>query len=154
MGAREDKAVAEAAYTLLENDPASKMLDIKIVEVRYDHCAVSMTVTEQMTNGYDVCHGGFIFTLADTAVAFACAVKDKIAVSASSEIEFLAAAKKGDILTATADVIHHQGRNCFCNMVVKNHHGDLIALIHGRQVIVKPNRLGGGNQSIEQEPNN
>lgn len=149
MGAKEDKEVADAAYQLLENDPASKLLGITIDEVCYDHCAVSMKVTEAMTNGYDVCHGGFIFTLADTAVAFACAVKDKIAVSASSEIEFLAAAKKGDTLTAIADVIHHQGRNCFCNMVVKNHHGDLIALIHGRQVIVDPGKFKGPAESIE-----
>lgn len=149
MGAKEDKAVADAAHELLDNDHASKLLGIEIVEVRYDHCAVSMKVTEEMTNGYDVCHGGFIFTLADTAVAFACAIKDKIAVSASSEIEFLAAAKTGDVLTATADVIHHQGRNCFCNMVVRNNHGDLIALIHGRQVIVDPGRFEGPAEKIE-----
>lgn len=149
MGAIQDKEVAEAAHQLLDNDPASKLLGITIDEVRYDHCAVSMPVTEAMTNGYDICHGGFIFTLADTAVAFACAVKDKIAVSASSEIEFLAAAKKGDILTATADVIHHKGRNCFCNMVVRNNHGDLIALIHGRQVVVDPGRLQVQSDTID-----
>jgi acyl-CoA thioesterase len=141
MGFKEDKTVHEMATRLLENDPASQMLGIRIVQARHDHCEVSMEVTEIMTNGYDVCHGGFIFALADTAVAFACATEGKVAVSASSEIEFLASVKLGCKLIATADVIHHKGRNCFCNMTVRNDMGDLIALIHGRQVVLDKGTL-------------
>ncbi|MCJ8270542.1 MAG: hotdog fold thioesterase [Psychrosphaera sp.] len=132
----QDQKVLEIVERLLANDPASKMLGMEIVYARHDHCQMSMVVRQDMANGYDVCHGGFIFALADTAVAFACAIENKVAVSASSEIEFLASASMGDTLIATADVIHHKGRNCFCNIMVKNEHGDLIALIHGRQVVL------------------
>ena len=131
-----DEVILRIVKKLLQNDPASLMLGIGIEEVSYDHCKLSMLVRKDMTNGYGVCHGGFIFAVADAAVAFACAAEDKVAVSASSEIEFLASAKEGDCLIATADVIHHKGRNCFCNIKINNQDGDLIALIHGRQVVL------------------
>jgi acyl-CoA thioesterase len=131
-----DEIILRIVNKLLQNDPASLMLGITIDEVSFDHCKLSMLVRNDMTNGYGVCHGGFIFAIADTAVAFACAVEDKVAVSASSEIEFLASAKEGDYLTATADVIHHKGKNCFCNIKINNQDDDLIALIHGRQVML------------------
>lgn len=136
MTKQQDQQVLETVQKVLANDPASQMLGMEIVYARIDHCQMSMLVRQDMVNGYDVCHGGFIFALADTAVAFACAIENKVAVSASSEIEFLASAKIGDVLFATADVIHHKGRNCFCNIMVKSDHGDLIALIHGRQVVL------------------
>lgn len=135
MNEKDEKARV-AAEKLLKEDAASQMLGMKIVEVRYDYCQMEMYVREDMCNGYHVCHGAFVYAIADTAVAFACATENKIAVSASSEIEFLASAKLDDHLIATADVIHHKGRNCFCNITVKNDHGDLIALVHGRQVVL------------------
>ena len=133
---RQDQIAQITVEKLLKEDAASIMLGMEIIEVRSDFCQMSMDVRKDMTNGYDVCHGGFVYALADTTVAFACASENKIAVSASSEIEFLASAKLGDRLIATADVIHHKGRNCFCNIKINNEDGDLIALIHGRQVML------------------
>lgn len=131
-----DQRALQTVQKLMKDDAASTMLGMEIIEVRFDYCQMAMRIREDMTNGYKICHGGFIYTLADTTVAFACATENQIAVSASSEIEFLDSAKLGDKLYAIADVIHHKGRNCFCNITVKNQHGDLIALVHGRQVIV------------------
>lgn len=131
-----DERALLAVQKLMKDDAASKMLGMEVIEVRYDYCQMAMKVRADMSNGYKICHGGFVYALADTTVAFACATEDKIAVSASSEIEFLASAKLGDKLYAIADVIHHKGRNCFCNITVKNQHDDLIALVHGRQVVL------------------
>ena len=135
MGKQQQNSL-QIVQKLMQQDAASTMLGMEVVEVRYDFCQMAMRVREDMTNGYQICHGGFIYSLADTAVAFACATENQMAVSASSEIEFLASAKLGDTLYAQADVIHHKGRNCFCNITVKNQHGDLIALVHGRQVVL------------------
>jgi acyl-CoA thioesterase len=128
---------ASSARILLEQDPASLMLGITIVQAKGGFCQLSMAVRDDMTNGYDVCHGGFIFTLADTAVAFACADTDKIAVSASSQIDFLASAKRKDTLTATAGITHQSGRNCYCDIKVENQYGEVIALVRGRQVLLE-----------------
>lgn len=131
-----DERALLSVQKLMKDDAASTMLGMEIIEVRYDYCQMAMKVRKDMTNGYNICHGGFVYALADTTVAFACATESQIAVSASSEIEFLDSAKLGDKLYAIADVIHHKGRNCFCNITVKNQHDDLIALVHGRQVIL------------------
>lgn len=122
---------------LLQQDPASRMLGIEIVAAKPGFCQLTMTVRDDMTNGYDVCHGGFIFTLADTAVAFACADTDKMAVSASSQVDFLASAKLSDTLTATASMIKQSGRNCYCDIEVENQAGEMIVLVRGRQVLLQ-----------------
>ncbi|MCW9000573.1 MAG: hotdog fold thioesterase, partial [Kangiellaceae bacterium] len=78
------------AEELLHNDPASKLLGIELHEIDEGYCAVIMRVTEKMTNGYDVCHGGFVFTLADTASALASAMEGEVVLTASNQIEYLA----------------------------------------------------------------
>ena len=133
----------ETVKALLQQDPASQMLGIEIVDVKPGFCQLSMAVRDDMTNGYDVCHGGFIFTLADTAVAFACADKDKIAVSASSQIDFLASAKLSDTLVATAVINQRSGRSCYCDIQVEDQNGEVIALIRGRQVLLKNEKSKG-----------
>ncbi|MFT4925360.1 MAG: acyl-CoA thioesterase [Phenylobacterium sp.] len=128
----------DTASALLQQDPASRMLGIEIVAAKAGFCQLSMTVRSDMTNGYDVCHGGFIFTLADTAVAFACANQDKVAVSASSQIDFLASAKLADRLMATATIKQQSGRHCYCDIEVANQNGEIVALLRGRQVLLTP----------------
>jgi len=125
------------AEKLLANDPASKMLGIEIKDLKQDFCSTAMTIRADMTNGYDVCHGGFIFTLADTALAFSCAEEGKIAVSANAQIDFLAPAKLGDNLIAESSVQHRSGRNLFCDIIVRNQDNELVALVKGRQVQMK-----------------
>jgi acyl-CoA thioesterase len=125
------------AEKLLANDPASKMLGITISDIQADHCKTTMIIRDDMTNGYNVCHGGFIFTLADTALAFACAEHTKIAVSASAQIDFLLPAYLGDQLIAEANVQIKSGRNLFCDIIVRNQKNEVIALVKGRQVQMK-----------------
>ena len=124
------------AAKLLAQDPASQMLGIDIVEAKAGYCKLTMTIGDDMTNGYDVCHGGFIFSLADTAVAFACAEPGKVAVSASSNIEFVAPARLGDVLSAVATINERNGRSCYCDIRVSNQNDETVALVHGRQVVL------------------
>ncbi len=125
------------AEQLLAKDPASQMLGITIKELKPGFCETTMTIRDDMTNGYDICHGGFVFTLADTALAFACAEEGKVAVSASAQIDFIAPARLGDNLIAQAQIQHTSGRNLFCDIIVRNQNNELVALVKGRQVQMK-----------------
>ena len=122
------------AQGLLDNDPASKMLGIELLNVEQGTCAVSMKVTEKMTNGYDFCHGGFVFTLADTASAFASAQEGETILTASNQIDYLAPAKLGDLLTAEAKVSIISGRNRYCDVKVCDQNDRLIAITRSKLV--------------------
>jgi acyl-CoA thioesterase len=76
---------------------------MRIVEVRPGYARLAMKVREDMVNGHQICHGGLIFTLADSAFAFACNTYDLVTVAAAGTIEFLLAGRLGDELTATAE---------------------------------------------------
>ena len=122
------------AEQLLSNDPASQMLGIKISEIGSGRCKLIMFVTDKMTNGYDLCHGGFLFTLADTACAFACAKDNERVLSVSSQIEYIAPAHNKDKLIATANVSHTNGKYIYCDVEIHNQNKQMIALLRGKTV--------------------
>lgn len=95
-------------------------------------CVARMRVREDMVNGFGVCHGGLIFSLADTAFAFACNAHNRVSVAASANIDFLRPAKLGDELTATARE-QHAGKGGGVYVVdVVNNAGKAVALFRGR----------------------
>ena len=99
----DDSALAQlCSAKMYADDEASQALGIQI-EVTAPGCAEArLEVRPDMLNGHDVCHGGLIFTLADTAFAFACNTYNKVTLAAGASIEFLRPAKRGDQLCATA----------------------------------------------------
>ena len=102
------RACAEAMW---EEDDASKGLGMKIVEVKPGHATLSMTVKPHMVNGQRIAHGGFIFTLADSDLAFASNSHNHKAVAAQGTITFIRPGKLGDVLVATAREISRSGRS-------------------------------------------
>jgi acyl-CoA thioesterase len=97
------EAVAEAcAKAMWQDDRASQGLDMRIQRVGPGEAVLSMTVRKDMTNGHGICHGGFIFTLADSAFAFACNTYDQRTVAQHCAVTFLQSAQEGDVLTAHA----------------------------------------------------
>lgn len=125
------------AKELLLNDPASRMLGIELEKASIGEAEVSMVVREDMVNGYNICHGGFIFTLADTALAFACCQKGKVIVSTGGAIEYLSPANLSDRLYAKAKVVESCGRKIFCDVKVLNQNSICIALLRGIQTEIK-----------------
>ena len=123
------------AESLLANDPASQMLGIELVEQGNESCVVSMLINKSMTNGYDVCHGGFIYTLADTACAFACARENKIILSSSGQIEYLSPAVLGDKLIASAKVGYTSHRAIYCDVEVKSNGDKVNAFFRGKLIV-------------------
>lgn len=131
-------ALAKAAAEVMWNDDrASKWLGMKIEDVRRGYARMSMRVTENMVNGHDLCHGGFIFTLADSTFAFACNSHNQRAVAAGCTIEFLAPALLGDVLTAEGVEQALAGRTGVYDMRVTNQKGEAIALFRGKSATIK-----------------
>ena len=115
-------------------DRASKGLGMRILAIGAGNARLEMTVRDDMLNGLDICHGGFITTLADSAFAFACNAGNQATVAAGLSVDFLAPAHGGDVLTAEATEVTRSGRNGVYDMVVRDQHGKRIALVRGRSV--------------------
>jgi len=101
-------ACAEAMW---KEDDASQGLGMRIVEIKPGQATLSMTVRPDMVNGQRIAHGGFIFTLADSAFAFACNSHNERVVAAQGHITFIRPGKLGDVLVATAREISRNGRS-------------------------------------------
>ncbi|HET9188879.1 MAG TPA: hydroxyphenylacetyl-CoA thioesterase PaaI [Acidothermaceae bacterium] len=105
-----DDLAWDCAKALYESDVASRALGIELLDVAPGRARVSMTITEQMLNGHRTGHGGYLFTLADSAFAFACNTYDVATVASSCEIVFLAPTHMGDVLEAAAQERFRAGR--------------------------------------------
>jgi acyl-CoA thioesterase len=113
-------------------DRASQGLGMTITHLGEGTATLRMTVRDDMLNGFDICHGGFITTLADSAFAFACNSRNVVTVAAGLTVDFLAPAHGGDVLTAAASETSRAGRTGVYDIVVTNQHGRRVALVRGR----------------------
>jgi acyl-CoA thioesterase len=96
-----------------------------------------MQVTDSMINGLGVCHGGYIFTLADSAFAFACNGYDRVTFAASATIEFILPARVGALLVAEARECHRGKRSGIYDVTVHDEEGRLVALFRGRSRVTE-----------------
>ena len=134
----DDVSLAKAtAEVMWRDDNASKWLGMKVEEVRPGYARLSMTVTANMVNGHNFCHGGLILTLADSTFAFACNSHNQRAVAAGASIEFLAPAYLGDVLSAEGLEQSLMGRTGVYDMKVRNQKGEVIALFRGKSATIK-----------------
>ncbi len=127
----------QAAAALYARDRASQALGMRIDAVRPGWARVVMQVRADMVNGHGVCHGGIVFSLGDSAFAFACNSHNDATVGAAASIDFLAAAREGDELTAEASETWRTKRNGIYEIVVSNQRGERIALFRGRSYRVE-----------------
>jgi acyl-CoA thioesterase len=127
-----------AAEALFARDTTKELLGIRIISVRPGGASVGMTVRHDMVNGHRTCHGGLIFSLADSAFAAACNSHNESNVAAAASIDFLAPAFEGDDLCAEASEVWRAGRTGIYEIKVTNQRGELIALFRGRS-----HRIGG-----------
>ena len=118
--------------SMFGSDAASRTLGIEILEVNPGNVRVAMTVLPEMLNGHGLCHGGILFTFADSAFAFACNSYGEPMVAAGAAIEFLAPTPQGERLTATASEVSRTARGGIYDVRITNLAGDTIALFRGR----------------------
>ncbi len=122
------------ADKMFANDRASKALGVEIEIPAVGSAIATMYVRGEMVNGFDICHGGLVFALADTAFAFACNAYDELTVAGSGNIEFLRPSVRGDKLRAVATELHRGTRSGLYKVEVKNQDDKLVALFQGRSV--------------------
>lgn len=120
------------AAAMYDADRASRRLGVTITDVVPGGATATMTVTDDMVNGHDIGHGGFVFTIADTAFAFACNTYNEVTVAAGADISFLAPVRAGDVLTAVAAERSRRGRSGLYDVTVRTAEGTVVAEFRGR----------------------
>ncbi|MBK6289484.1 MAG: hydroxyphenylacetyl-CoA thioesterase PaaI [Gammaproteobacteria bacterium] len=123
-------------------DRASQALGMRIESVGSGHSVITMTVREDMLNGHDRCHGGYIFTLADSAFAFACNTYGRVTVAQGAGIDFVRPARLGDVLRAEARELSRGGRTGVYDVEVHRGDGKLIACFRGNSFTTDESMTG------------
>ena len=126
-----------SAAAMWARDDASKWLGASLDAVGPGTARLSMTVEEHHTNGHDICHGGYIFTLADSAFAFACNSYNTLVVAQHNAITFIAPGRLGDRLVADAREVARFGRSGIYDVRVTNQAGALIAEFRGNSRVIE-----------------
>ena len=138
------QALAErVAASMWPRDTATQALGMRLVGVAPGRAELAMTVRADMLNGHAICHGGFIFTLCDSAFAYACNSYNLNTVASGCAIEFLAPAREGDVLTAVAHERSMAGRTGVYDIEVGNQRGETIALFRGKSYRIKGHVVDG-----------
>lgn len=131
MSDSEKKLPKKIVSNMLENDPFSQWMDVKIHEVKEGYCKISCSVKKQMLNGFSVTHGGIVFALADSALAFSSATYGRIALSIDNSISFAKKTEDGDELTAISECIHLSHKTGIFEVTITNQNDELVAKIKG-----------------------
>lgn len=144
-GADAEDIARRSATAMWEADATSRGLGMAIEHIAPGEADLSMSVRGDMVNGHDICHGGFIFTLADSAFAYACNTYNQVTVAHSCEIVFLQSGKLDERLTARAREVYRLGRNGVYDVTVTNQAGEKIALFRGKSRTVKGEIVPAGS---------
>ena len=126
----EDRA-RRSAEAMWEQDSASQWIGMTLDTVGPGEAVTSLTVAEHHCNGHGICHGGVIFTLADSAFAFACNSYNQATVAQQNSITFVAPGREGDLLRATAEEVVRSGRSGVYDVTVRNQNNEVIAVMRG-----------------------
>ena len=130
--------LAEAASAAMyAHDRVSLTLGMKLLTVGPGLARMQMAIREDMANVHNTCHGGLIFTLADSTGGYACNSHNKNAVAVTCLIEYMRPAYVGDVLTASGREQGMKGRNGVYDVRVENQNGELVALFRGKSTQIK-----------------
>lgn len=127
---------------MMQRDAASAMLGMVVELDEPGEAVVSMTVREDMLNGFAITHGGLVFTLADTAFAIACNEDERVTVAGGADITFLKSTTAGQRLTARAVRRVVSGRNGLYDVSVTDESGDVVAEVRGRSLTTNRSQEG------------
>lgn len=119
---------------MMARDRASAALGMVVEHDEPGHAVVSMSVRDDMTNGFHITHGGFVFALADTTFAIACNEDEHVTVAQGADITFLRSTTAGQILTATAVRRARRGRSGLYDVTVVDETGEVVAEMRGRSL--------------------
>ncbi len=138
------RACRDAMYA---KDLASQALGIDVTIPEPGSAEARMSISDTMLNGFGICHGGYVFALADTAFAFACNTYDRVTVAAGASIDYLKPVHAGDALRANAREIHRGRRAGLYEVSVHNQNDDLVAVFQGRSSELDKSLLNDPDQA-------
>jgi acyl-CoA thioesterase len=148
LTAAQAQSLAEATRdSMYARDRAAQALGIQIQSIGPGVAVLSMKVRSDMVNGHHICHGGMIFTLADTAFAYACNSYNKNTVASACTIDFLAPGREGVVLTAEAQERSLSGRTGVYDVTVRDDSGKAIALFRGKSYRISGEVIAGLEQA-------
>ena len=122
---------------MFARDRAAQSLAMRITHIAPGEATIEMAVRDDMLNGFDTCHGGFITTLGDTAFAYACNTRNELTVASGLSVDFVAPGRPGDVLVAEAKELSQAGRTGVYDVTIRNSQGQLIALFRGKSYSMK-----------------
>lgn len=142
MSSDADDLARRCAEAMYADDAASRALGIEVSDVSPGLATARMRVTPAMVNGHAIAHGGYVFLLADTAFAFACNTYGDATVARGAEVVFVASAREGDDLVATAQERTRFGRNGVYDVTVRRSDGSVVAEFrgHSRALTTRPEK--------------
>ena len=126
-----DEIAQRAAAAMEQADAAGREAGVRLLDVGAGRARTGLTVGARHLNGHGICHGGYVFLLADTAFACACNTHGPVTVAAGAEISFVAAGRLGDHLVATATERTRYGRNGIYDVTVARDGGEVVAEFRG-----------------------
>ncbi|MBV8185480.1 MAG: hydroxyphenylacetyl-CoA thioesterase PaaI [Hyphomicrobiales bacterium] len=132
-----DRLARAAADAMWAQDTASRALGMAITEIAPGAATLTMPVSDTMVNGHGLCHGGYIFMLADSAFAFACNSHNQRAVAQHCAITFLTPGRLGDVLTARCREVSRAERSGVYDVSVTRQDDEVIAVFRGLSRTVK-----------------
>ncbi|MDD5028451.1 MAG: hydroxyphenylacetyl-CoA thioesterase PaaI [Rhodoferax sp.] len=133
----------EVTQAMWPRDRASQGLGIQILSVKPGYAHLTMTVRPDMVNGHQICHGGFIFTLADSSFAYACNSYNANTVASGCSIDYLAPAGEGEVLEAEAIERSLAGRTGVYDITVRIRGGKTVALFRGKSYRIQGEVIAG-----------
>jgi acyl-CoA thioesterase len=116
---------------MMAHDRFSQWLGITVLDIREGYSRITMTIREEMVNGFGIVHGGIAFSLADSAFAFACNNRNNLSVALDTSINFLKPVQVGDTLTAEATELHNGRSTGLYQITILNQHGHTVAVFKG-----------------------
>lgn len=137
MSLTPEQLATECSRVMHITDYAAQMMGIEIIQTSVGKAELRMTVRKDMLNGHGSCHGGMMFTLADTAFAHACNSTNKVTVASGCTIDFIAPAFEGDTLIALAEERTRSGRTGIYDINLTKPDGTLVAIFRGRSYQIK-----------------
>jgi len=142
--ATEAQALADAVgKAMWERDNATQALGMTLARIAPGEATITMPVRSDMVNGHHICHGGLIFTLADSAFAYACNSYNQNTVASACNIDFLAPARVGDVLEANAIERSAAGRTGVYDIAVRIQGGKQVALFRGKSYRISGEVIAG-----------
>lgn len=134
---------AATAGAMWARDRTAQALGMRLVKIDAGQATLAMTVRSDMVNGHHICHGGMIFTLADTAFAYACNSYNQNTVASAANIDFLAPAREGETLEAEAIERSAAGRTGVYDVSVRTADGRIVALFRGKSARISGQVIDG-----------